>query len=428
MKNLYIFVADYICGAGGVQAYVSSKTQYLIEHKWQVATIHQDYSRNILFQNLREVKDYCFESLLYYPFLLNGKKVNNAVMRMEEFILEGSIQYGLIVVESYGEASSYWAEALSKRIQAKHIIILLGEAYNRPPGIEKLGEWYGLYDFKYRRGELGGGVALKNLFGDYRTITEADYRPFWISESPVADVDNEKVEAIQQYDFNICHIGRIAKGYVPHAMEGVRAFSATHPDKQIQLIFVGQIDDRRKEIQKIFSDTPNLTLTELEDVVPIPRQLFNKVDVVIGCSGSARHSAVEKVPDVAVATNGFSNGLLGYETKESIYPAEKQWLVEEVLERALIQRVWENMPFDFTTRSVAECCEQNFEFIRNSAQDKVYYPEEKLLASPAGVGWIRWFKTYLIINHASLAKLLIDIKHASVKMLRKRKSATKDGQ
>lgn len=409
MSKLYVFLTHNISHTGGVQPYVAGKAKYLANAGWTIKILHASFlGTKSIYKDLLQFTDGAFPELCYPPYCYSRAYITSALERMEKY-LGDSNAYEQIIFESHFDCAALWGELLAHQIKAKHITVAMAETFRgrNEHYIDNLD----FYDFKFQRGEVGCSYfALEKLFAGYRTVTQKDATPFRIDEDPIADVENDRVKAIEKYDYNICHIGRIIKEYVPSAMNGVRRFADAHPDKRIQLIFVGSIDGRREEIAQIFSGATNVRLLELGDLVPIPRMLFEKVDVVVACSGSARHSAVENVPVVAVAINGQSNGLLGYETKESLYPAEKQWPVEEVLERALIGHRWQSMPFDFPKLGVAKCCEQNSEFIRNSSQTKEYYSEDKLLKRPAHVGIDRLFKCWLFVRFPKLARKLIDIK------------------
>lgn len=79
------------------------------------------------------------------------------------------------------------------------------------------------------------------------------------------------------------------------------------------MLIVGNVDDRKEWLHQKLDKASNLVLTCLGDLVPIPRTLFSKIDVVIGSSGCAECSVVEGVPTiVSDAENSLANGILGY--------------------------------------------------------------------------------------------------------------------
>lgn len=407
----YIIITYGVGEIGGTQLYTLHKAKYLIQCGWRVYVLHPSEKA------LDCIKDIaygcCF--LSYPPYLLRKSLAHKCIDEIIKII--DPLPTDEIVIESHTSIFSLWGEMIASRSNAKHVCISLNEIYR---GKGKIYEYkLDFFNFKLNRRELSGSKkTLQMLFADYRTISDSDENLFWISEDPVADVYNETVASITQHDYNICYLGRIVKCH-PNILDGVRKFADKYPEKKLQMIFVGDLHERKEEIYRVFAGVPNVTILELGDLIPIPRMLYEKLDVVIATAGSALNSAREEVPVlVADADNNLCNGLLWYETNESVRADEHQTTFDAALERVFIERVQDHLEFcPPPERSVAECCEQNFEFIRNSDQEKVYYPEDKLLARPAGVTWKSLLKGEIIVGHPRLTAALRGLKH---KLLQRR--------
>lgn len=398
MKKLYIFLTYNIARVGGIETYVAGKTAYLKENGWAVKVLYHGFHHvKSLYENLDEFEDGAFPEFTCPPFQMSRKSVVRSLDRMVRYIGDCS-GYDTVYMESHDDRLSQWGELIAERIGAKHLIILLNERYR---GADRYyADKIDFYNFKHERGEVRGDVTLARLFEGFREITEADYRPFHFNESPVADVRCPAVEALKKADWNICYIGRFIKPYVPAILQGVKRFAAQHSDRQIQLLIVGDTSARGTLAQDTFTDSENVSVVELGNLIPIPRSLYRKVDVVIAGSGSARCSAQEGAltiiadPDLCKAT-----GLLGYETRDTVFWNGVSPLTgfDEALERTLIQKVYENLTYDYREPTVEECCRQNFEAFQNCGLVREYYGLEKMCAgkkSPKRVAEYR-FKTIL---------------------------------
>ena len=407
MKRLYIILSYNVYRVGGIQTYVSAKVDYLKNNQWTVKVLYSSYERSYsVYEPLKDYSGGGFPELRFPPFQLSRNQVSHSLKLMEYFL--GDVhEYDTIYMESHDDALSQWGELLAQRIGAQHIILTLNEVYRGPN--KHYEEKLDFYDFKYERGELCGRETLVRLFEGHRTIVEADYRLFYINESPVQNFRNERVEQLDKTDWNICYIGRFQKPYVPEVLNGIQRFAARHTEKQIQFVIVGDTNERQGLVQNTLSESPNVKVVELGNLVPIPRSLYGKLDVVIAGSGSARCSAMEGVPTIVVDSERCKAiGLLGYETLESIFWDGSSPLtsVDEALERTLVQKVYEGKTFLYTEPSVAECCEQNFEVFRTASQTKEYYSAQKLCDGKKSVSTI--FKYYLLRIFCHLSPDTVD--------------------
>lgn len=192
---------------------------------------------------------------------------------------------------------------------------------------------------------------------------------------PVQDVDFPIIDKIQKLDWNICHIGRIVKDFVPYAIEGVAQLARRHPDKSINFIFVGDITPRKDFIIKTFQDVNNVQITALGDLVPIPRILFSKIDVVCAMAGSASYV----VPEGAYVIVGNANhpektpGVFGYDTRSTVY-GEVKYTWAEAFENVLVERFYDDKEIKISQIPPAELYYKNFWIVlENAAPTKEYY-------------------------------------------------------
>ena len=185
------------------------------------------------------------------------------------------------------------------------------------------------------------------------------------------------IEQVNKLDWNICHIGREDKDYVPFVIEGVGELARRHPDKKIQLIMVGQVNFRLNLIKQTFRDLPNIFVMFLGDMVPIPRILFSKVDVVCAISQSARFAANEGVLTIAGCADNPARtpGVLGYDTKDQVH-GEDTFSYVEAFERVLVKRLYDGKKYSLPKlRPAEEYYDKFWTIVRNAAPVKEYYTQ-----------------------------------------------------
>lgn len=382
MKH-YIFLS-YITGSGGVQCYVAAKAKFLEEQGWHVVVISD---------NSPYTRERCVIPFLN-RFISNGSVLlKKHAYTLPRFLVKNVLDnllriVGLtyaddtIIVESWNSQTAVWGELLASRLHARHIFWTANEIYRGGScGYEKKMEFY---MFKMDRGEIFTNVQGANhLFEGFRIYKEGDFKETIITEDPIQDIACPQLELLKKKDYNICYIGRSLKPYVPSIYKGVEEFAHKHNDKTIQFIVVGEVlGDRKDYLPK---NSSNLKVVEMGDLFPLPRILFNTVDVVIAGSGSARHSADEgSLVIVADAESDMTHGLLGYDTNESIYSDENNKGLNityaEALDRALVQQTWKKQTNKWKkSPGVAECTKVQFDIINESNPTLEYYNDEKLL-------------------------------------------------
>lgn len=396
MKN-YIFITDSVQRVGGVELYISSKKKYLESIGWRVIILSSPITnRRPIIQNLRDSLFYIHFSL--NPFNLNTNFRNKCLLKVIKKIKIN--RKDNTIIESHNDKASPWAELLAKDLCAKHIVVLLDEIQlNR--GV-CYGDYQHFYDYKFSRKEFLGVRNVKTVLSGYRDIDDSQCVHFYLDESPVADVDEKKVNRIQcLFDMTICYIGRTNKGYVPTIIKEVSEFCCAHPQKKFQFIILGKSRYVKKLLRIHFSSLRNVKVVLLGELVPIPRLLFSKVDVVVAGSGSACCAAKEgKVTIAADVITNKAIGVLGYNTQSSVW---KDPDLEEVSFKDALEEVFSNWKsieerIDYQYRTVEECCQQNFQAILSSCQKKEYYDfeYEKLNIQKSMVSLIKcFFSLYL---------------------------------
>ena len=372
----YIFMTSNIYLVGGIQNYVASKIKYLKKNDWQVYVFfcsgdNGDCPYNIL----NEYRDMEIKELVLYPGAWTRNIVNETLNKMVSFLFSTD---GDIIVESHNSILALWGELLAERLNAKHMCFICNETFDSK--YDCFRENIPFFEFKYKRKELYGiqKNSLLNLFGEPKYLTyNEDFVFIAAIDGSVQDVFNKQVSCMKMQDINICFVGREKKLF-HEILCGVKEFAIKHSSNTIQFVIVGKVSEKRIEITNIFDGVKNICVNYLGDLVPIPRELFEKVDVVIATSGCACVAATENVPViVADAIHHKAIGVLGYTTEERIFSKEKFEYVE-VLEDVLFNDLCNNKEFhlpEIIMDDSSNHYRNHFLYVEKSNTEKEYYQD-----------------------------------------------------
>lgn len=369
----YILLPTAITEMGGGQMYVRNKMKYIEEQGWRVE-IFSGQEGTIYINDLKKYRRNIIRVLDDAPFIYSQKTIEATLLHMKNIIGNENEQ---IIIESGAAHTCYWGELLSKEIHGKHIVFLLDEHNDKIDF-----RYLDFFDFKHQRKELTGiaNRSLMDLFRDYKLINQENN--YWLTaycSNVVEECYNPIIEKIKKADYSIGSIGRLEKPYVLPVAEEIRKFAANHPDATFNIIFIGGSTIRKsmKQLRKKFRGMNNINLILTNYMFPIPKKIFNLVNVFISSSGSARVSYNEGIPTIAIDGHDYMPiGIVGYTTEQTLYrenTAAKS--ISELLEDILINKCLLQMNFNaYEPEDIKVYFEPHIEFINKSSQEFSYYP------------------------------------------------------
>ena len=375
--NLYIIITADIHPVGGMQLYTAGKSNFMEQIGWNVVVFHSGISSGkCAYYALNKYRNYAMPFFFNSPLDYSNKSVERIINIAMEKI--PSNNYELIYIESQNDFSALWGELLASKLNAAHICFNCNELFR---GDNKIyDKCLDFFWFKYMRRELIGlrPDSMCRLFEGYKKLTENAEMMFDALEpNPIQEISDKRILKLEKLDFNIMYLGRIAKGYVPNIIEGIRQFAKENPQNSIQFIVVGNAKERIKLIKSLISDCKNIKLELMGDMVPIPKGLYKYVDVAIAGAVCAEASAREGVPTiVADCENYRANGILGYTVSNSMY-SEKQTPQTDfctALRNVLITKEYSKNKYTFPT-AISEnvVYGSHLEFFNKADQSKKYY-------------------------------------------------------
>lgn len=382
MKLYIIFTAD-IHPIGGMQLYTAGKAGYLERNGWKVVIFSTGVATGMC--AVSSLNQYIkggnmiFE---YQPAQLPEKFCDSVCRRMLGLLPTVDIQKDIVYIETHSEVLALWGELLAEKIHAQHVCFNCNEIF-RGKGKHYV-ENMEYLKFKYRRRELLGlhTDTLKKIFDGYMEVPcDSTFLFDAVEPDPVQDVENDFVDHMEHLEWNIAYIGRAGKGYVENIINGVAAFAQKHPEKKIQFVMVGDAECRQQQIREKLLKIKNLKTTLPGDLVPIPRKLYEKVDVVIAGAVCAEISAREHVPTiVADCENYLACGVLGHTTMNSMYHEGRHAQTDfcEALEDTLIRKTYIKYTYAFPDATPPDhIFESHFAFFTGASKEKTYYNVKK---------------------------------------------------
>lgn len=377
----YIFFTNGIIDLGGIELYLVNKELWLKQNDWDVHVFSASYTKdNFKIKSLEKYRNEIFPTLSYAPYECPKICYNKTIKNILK-LLGDTNKYKEIIIESHSGSTAIWAEIIAKNINAIHIMQPLHEVYNEKCYVEKRD----FFIFKLNRKEIYGGRIT--FIRDVLKENTSKWQNLRLQYNPVLDVDDERLLKIQNANYTICYFGRTAKPYYKSILEGVREFADMHVDKNIQLVVVGNEKDHKNVMKQLNMHADNLIITVLGEMFPVPRKLFELVDVVCAGAGSANAAVFENVPVlIPDPDNYLCNGLYGYDTCSPLTREAniKQLRFCDAFENTLIKCEYQKNNFLLDVPpSVNDCCKEVYNSIKTNKQKNEYYDIDKLVVGNA---------------------------------------------
>jgi hypothetical protein len=169
MSKKYILLTNAIVNLGGGQIYCNNKYKYLDSIGFETF-IFSTHDGELCVKNLEKFLPLIIDELDFYPAIFNTKTVEKVLDSICEKI--DYKQDDEIIIESHIPYLAVWGELLAKRLNAKHIVYLLGEHFD---GLSNY--VFEFLDFKYGRKELANinNLAMQKMFAPYKEIKQEEY-------------------------------------------------------------------------------------------------------------------------------------------------------------------------------------------------------------------------------------------------------------
>ena len=379
----YILVTCDIHVIGGMQQYIAGKVDYLEEKGWEVYILYQgEKGGNCLISRLDNYLDGGFPELFYAPCCYPKLWVNRTIKKMVKLVGANDCNEE-IIIESQNSQTSPWGEILASKLKAKHFCFECVENFRSKASF--FSDYLDFYKFKYERQELAGinENSLSLLFEGYPIELRKENWLFVAAVKPaVQNVPFIFKDKLKNTDWTICYIGRTEKNYFPLILSDLNKFAERYSDKTIQFLIIGNTNFTNDLIREKIK-AGNVNIIKCGDMVPISRELFKYVDVVIAGSGCALAAKNEHVfTIVADSQTNLSGGLWWFDTTNILHQpdSQKQEHYDISLKKVLVDKIYRLSDWkEPREKQSTEHYDDHMAYIYKCNRKKEYYPEEKLI-------------------------------------------------
>lgn len=382
MQKTYVFFTANISNIGGAQLYIKNKSIYLEENGW-IVFIFSGNNKNLMINYFTDNdNNYLIPEFKFYPYLFSDKIQQSTISNIEGALLstvnKGSTD--VMIIESHTDRTALWGELLAKKINCKNFVFLLNENFRKLPNF-----LLNYFEFKHGRKELAGinPKSLGLLFKEYKTLNESEcYSLKAINAvNNVADISDPDIDKLIKLDINIGCISRFEKTYMKPMVDEIVLFASHHEDLSIQVVLIGgsTVKGTERDIEVKFSKAKNVKLTMTGPKNPIPRRLFQIIDIFISTAGSARVCAQEGSLTMTLDRESHRPiGLLGIDTNATLFSDHTtNRSVSELLEDVLINKQLHKGEFqvnsDLDSLNVQNEFSNHLNFIQLSNIEKEYF-------------------------------------------------------
>ncbi len=402
----YVIITFDIHPIGGGQAYTAGKARYLEKQGWKVTVFFSgiqegncaiDFLDRFLFGGI--------QGLGQLPYRMDDDYRELILSRMVHCLKneEGTET----IVESHYDVAAFWGELLAEKVSGRHYMFCCNEYYRNKNGyITFYKDNLDFFAFKYWRKELiGSHESMRRLFNGYIGIAKSQIEYPWliVEQDAVQDINNTEIDLIPLNGWNICSIGRLEKPYIEPMIEGIGALASAYPKQTINFIVVGDATAKKTFIENAFRNINNVNIVYLGVLVPIPRALFAKVDVVIAAAQTAVFVSYEQVYTIAAnVMEPTTPGVLGYDTQDAWYGGSGEGKTyKAVLEDVLVHHKYNNREFVMPARQSAEdCYEKQWKYLEMSNPKKEYYT--KKFHANQSKNWLAIFPYWRVPAHSKV--------------------------
>lgn len=342
--RLYIIATYDLHEVGGSQMYVSGYSEYLESKGFEVICLFagNGYGKACIPMLSKYLKGGS-DIFLFSPVQIEREIIDRVSYWLVSLMKKKPDDYKSIYIESHDDKYALWGEVLAERLKAIHICRPVNEFYDKYR--QCYNKYISFWVWKYERNEAYCNISLfEGMDGNWKT------RQVWSGErEPIEDIHNELTEAVLREDYNILYIGRGNKEYVSEMIFQMGIFAKNHQENRIQFIFVGDMSGKETEICRNLCIYPWVKVILTGALVPIPKSLFSKIDVVLANSQTAYFSAYEKRPVIVIDSKSKKAlGCFGYdyiwENRDSVneQSGDRVISIAEALDNTLVKKEYDN--------------------------------------------------------------------------------------
>lgn len=350
-KKYILFGPAY--GIGGWQLYINARCRHLLENNIEFYLIFppETGGGKIKLEFINKSKRFPLEQV--EPYWYSHRYVNKVIKEIMNFI-SYQVQ-DEVFIESTNMIYSFWGEILAESTKGQNFCYLL---HSHTKGFPLA--WQKFFSFKYDQGLIAGQteITIPELLEGLRDISEQDSRPIYAQwDGPICEARddcNEYIQNLKDYKDRgyklIGYFGVLRKPHFLLLCEFMIKYSNKHLDDNFLFIAIGSSGEIRpeKKLYEIPDHVSNCKVYNIPEVYPIPRAIFELLDVCLASWGSSLHAATvcKRTIRLYDDVNLIPQGIIGINLQEPYHlHAPVTETMDELFDEVLFGSNYKDVPY-----------------------------------------------------------------------------------
>ncbi len=292
-KKYILFGPAY--GIGGWQLYINARCKHLIENKIDSCLIYPPDTGGdkIKLDYIAKMKRVSLEQI--EPYWYRKKQISNTIMALLD-----AIEYrngDEVFIESTCIIYSFWGELIAEATRGQNFCYLL---HSHTKGFPVA--WQKFFSFKYDQGLIAGQteITLPDLFEGFREIKGGNRAIYAQWEDPICDEREDCAEYMnllrrhmeQGYKI-IGYFGVLRKPHFMLLCDFMVHYSKRYAEHKFLFVAIGSSgeSDPEQKLYEIPEESDNCEVYNIPEMYPIPRGIFQMLDICLASWGSSVHAA-----------------------------------------------------------------------------------------------------------------------------------------
>ena len=308
-------ILGQLAGIGGWQLYIDARASYLTEREYEVCLISISKESEIKLPTLLNSNHLCIPEVHLPPASYSKKQQDIILNKIYSFLGTNNEE---MTIESTDMNLSMWGEIIAEHYNARNFSYLLHSHF--PPQNQYVKDFF---LFKYRREELAGmsEYTLPELFYDYpladsiesRNLPAAPKDPITDENTLIGTTSKIRDYKCEKEAFVIGYFGNLDKPHFTQIISFIDEYARTNSNQEFVFVTVGSSGDGKaeKKQKKIETNTTNCKTINIPAIYPVPKEVFQIMDICLASWGSAENSAragaltIRLLDDVTITPQGI---------------------------------------------------------------------------------------------------------------------------
>lgn len=299
MARKYVLIGP-AHGIGGWQLYIDARCNQLMKRGEDLFLIYDGRVGGKIVKLLNINRAKRIDISMEEPYWYSKKHVKKQINEIIKFI--GYKEGDDVFIESTSMIYSFWGELLAEAVHGQNFSYIL---HSHTSGMPLA--WIKFFSYKYDQDLIAGQTdnTLPELFEGYRVIPKEDSRTILAAwGSPICAERDDCKEYIQYMrnlkdrDYKLIgYFGVLRKVHFISLCDTVEKYAKNHKDTNFCFVVIGSSDTELQLEEKRINEISdrgavNCIAYNIPELCPVPKEIFEMLNVCIGSFSSASTAAL----------------------------------------------------------------------------------------------------------------------------------------